>query len=146
MRRLASTELGQIESIARQCFEETKQPDESLDFEHFCWATRPALENGSLVLFVDGEPIRGFLLANFVPGLFGGKMTAYAVSWFVKPEFRERGLGSRFLDEFVAEGTRQQCRHFYFGHSATVNPDANFKFFEKRGFKWVENQYRKTVN
>lgn len=145
MRRLQFEKIAEIEPIARQCFDETKQPDESFDFEHFCFAVEGAIKNESMILWVDGEPIHAFLLANFVPGLFGGKPSAYAISRFVKPEFRNQGVGSMFIKRFVEEGECRGCAHFYTGSPFTVNADADKSFFEKRGFKHVENLYRLDV-
>lgn len=145
IRQLQFKDIDQIESIARLCFDETKQPDESFDFEHFKFATRAAIEHGSMVLFVDGEPIHAFLLANYVKGLFGGKPSAYAVSRFVKPEFRGQGLGGKFIAEFRHAGEERGCRHYYAGSPFTVNADGDKPFFVKRGWGHVENLYRLDV-
>lgn len=146
MRRLTFEQLPEIEAIARQCFEETKQPDESFDFEHFKFAIEGAIRNETAIIWVEGDPIHAFLLGNFVPGLFGGAPSAYAVSRFVKPEFRSRGIGSKFIAEFRAEGGWRGCKHFYAGSPFTVNADADKAFFEKRGWRHVENLYRLDVS
>lgn len=145
MRRLNFDQIAEIEPIARQCFEETKQPDESFDFEHFCFSVEGAMKNGSAVLWVEGSPIYAFLLANYVKGLFGGTMAAHAVSRFVKPEYRSMGLGRKFMEAFREEGKRHGVRHYYAGHPFTVNKDGNKTFFENSGWRHVENLYRLDV-
>lgn len=145
MRTIKSEGLEEIRDIAGQCFVELKQPGEGFDFGHFRWAVGAALDREQMVLWVVGWPVHGFLLVNFAPDLFAGEMTGYSVSWFVKPEHRSKGEGSELLKAFEFESNQRGCKRMFFGHPFEVNHDANRAWFEKRGFRLVENLYRKDV-
>jgi ribosomal protein S18 acetylase RimI-like enzyme len=142
MRTLKSDQLEEIREIAEQCFVELKQSGKRFDFDHFRWAVGQALDEEQMVLWVTGWPVDGFLLVNFAPDLFAGELTGYSISWFVKPERRKQGIANSLWRKFFEEGDRRDCRHFIFGHPFVVNEDGNSLWFEKRGFKKVENLYR----
>ncbi len=124
-------------TIRRATLEDTPAIESGIiDWLH--WKTpreasiKRAVENGELLVATNGEnAVLGFIHAVMCEDIIDGGPVSFITSFYVDPEFRNKGVGSRLLKRAIAYSIKKGAIGF---KTSTASPDAR-RLYEAHHFK-----------
>lgn len=100
------------------------------------------LENPSNAQVCIIEPSKGFLAGMVTPFPFSTDFLATELAWWVEPEARQEGLGTKLLEAFEYWAREKAgCRLI----SMSSLDDKVGEMYEKQGYKLYERAYMKVL-
>ena len=90
-----------------------------------------------------GMELKGYYLGQASPYMFTEGFLLVLQYIYVLPESRGSSLFSRLIKDFEEEGREHGARELLCGIESGINVDKVGRIFEKKGYKFVGNFYRK---
>lgn len=93
----------------------------------------------NFIVLLDGD--KGMLAGTCTPFLFGNKLVASEIGWWVEPEYRNSGVGKQLVDAFEEWAKEKNCDMIVM---VSID-DSVGKYYEKTGYSLVERMYLKEI-
>lgn len=139
MVRIASLEdFNEILDMSIKFIETTEYKD-LYDLEALEKVIETSLSSSSAVVFVEDG--KGILVGQTVPFLFGNKLVAHELGWWVEPEYRKTGVGKDLINSFENWAVFKNCGIIVM----TSIDDTVGEYYKKTGYKLVERMYMKEL-
>ncbi len=91
---------------------------------------------------------------GFIVGMIGGMVTHYPLNndkvfqesiWYVKKDHRGRMYGDKLLKALEERCKARNIKKIVMAHTGNVMPAEIKRFYEKKGYKYLESHYIKRV-
>lgn len=106
------------------------------------WRVLIAADLGEITAVLDNGKIVAALGAAFLEDPFTGEMTAFEHFFWTHPDYRKSGLGLDLWVNFETRAKERGAKQIAMVHLSSLNLQ---KVFERRGYKLVEQTFRKEV-
>jgi GNAT superfamily N-acetyltransferase len=145
IRLLKKEELPRFHKLGAWFFEAAKRPGKYNPeaFERL-WNS---LFDAGLALFLIAEQndeVVGAFGAVVHEDYISGQKTASEMFWVVFPEARGT-IGLRLFNEFEAEAKKRGAERIMMIHLNHLTPDSLQKFYERRGYRSIEQTFEKVL-
>jgi hypothetical protein len=138
--------IDQLEDIGHAFTREANYPGGfSLAAFRAAWVPLLKLDLGKLLVYKNGEKIVAALGMAIVPDGFSGRCTALEQFWYVTPEGRKTRAGVELFYRFEKIGIARGAKKLVMVHLANLTPKRLQEFYEKRGYKLVEQTFWKEL-
>ena len=133
--------LDDFDQILEMCvkFIETTEYKSLYDLESIKNVVDVSLSTDFYVTFIEDG--KGMLGGHITPFIFGNKLVAQELGWWVEPEYRKTGVGKDLIDSFENWARFKKCEIIVM----VSLDDIVGNYYEKAGYKLVERMYMKEL-
>lgn len=137
---------GDLRHLIRAFYDESQYGGGDLDvdkalahFKYFCAPTR------CFYGAFDGDELVGFILGEVSSQLFDGTEVMYEGGYYVKPEYRDLGVGAKLLAELSEYAAVLGAAKIQLGATSGIDAEQTYAGLEKAGFQEVGRVFERNV-
>jgi L-amino acid N-acyltransferase YncA len=149
IREATFDDVSRIVEFGREFYKSTRYVEDGIPYnaEQAQRIVEALLGDNGFILVLDDGEVQGFCMMMIVPFIWDpAYLTAIEAAYYVTPDCRKAGWGTRLLSAVDSECQRRGCRYVSMISMETSMPEAVGKLYETLGFQRTETTYTRDLD